>query len=139
MSDLGMGEDQGKIDALKHASGENLATFFSERSHLSFLIKRGAEQSFTSHSAKIKALELCDWNNVGMRMKGYALSVGLDVVASHSFFVGSGGWVGNMGRAGYGQCPNRRASSKLGFLGVLDVGCCSQPASRLSTSPNLYL
>ena len=52
-------------------------------------------------------------------MKGYALSVGLDVVASHSFFVGSGGWVGNMGRAGYGQCPNRRASSKLGFLGVL--------------------
>ena len=54
MSDLGMGEDQGKIDALEHALGESLETFFSEHSHLSFLIKKGAEQSFTSHSAKIK-------------------------------------------------------------------------------------
>ena len=34
MSDLGMGEEQGKIDALEHALGENLATFFSGRTPL---------------------------------------------------------------------------------------------------------
>ena len=45
MSDLGMGEDQSKIDALEHDNISDCLT---------------------------KALELADWNNVGMRMKGYA-------------------------------------------------------------------
>ena len=43
MSDLGMGEDQGKIDALEHALEENLSAFFSEGSYTSSIIKRGAE------------------------------------------------------------------------------------------------
>ena len=55
MSDLGMGEDQGKIDALEHALEENLSAFFSracsfsEGSYTSSIIKRGAEETFTSH------------------------------------------------------------------------------------------
>ena len=60
MSDLGMGEDQSKIDALEQYLEENLSTFFSEDSYMSSVIKM------------TKALELADWNNVGMRMKGYA-------------------------------------------------------------------
>ena len=51
MSDLGMGEDQGKIDALEQYLEENLAAFFSEDSYMSSVIKMGAEKSFTSHSA----------------------------------------------------------------------------------------
>eukprot|EP01048_Picozoa_sp_COSAG05_P003510 COSAG05_NODE_163_length_15471_cov_29.575072_5_plen_118_part_00 len=54
MSDLGMGEDQGKIDALEQYLEENLSIFFSEDSYMSSVIKMGAEKSFTSHSAKIK-------------------------------------------------------------------------------------
>ena len=54
MSDLGMGEDQGKIDALEQYLEENLSLFFSEDSYMSSVIKMGAEKSFTSHSAKIK-------------------------------------------------------------------------------------
>ena len=54
MSDLGMGEDQGKIDALEQYLEENLSMFFSEDSYMSSVIKMGAEKSFTSHSAKIK-------------------------------------------------------------------------------------
>ena len=53
MSDLGMGEDQGKIDALEHYLEENLSVFFSEDSYMAS-IKLGAEKSFTSHSARIK-------------------------------------------------------------------------------------
>ena len=54
MSDLGMGEDQDKIDALEQFLEENLSLFFSEDSYMSSVIKMGAEKSFTSHSAKIK-------------------------------------------------------------------------------------
>ena len=54
MSDLGMGEDQGKIDALEQYLEENLSVFFSEDSYMSSVIKMGAEKSFTSHSARIK-------------------------------------------------------------------------------------
>jgi len=54
MSDLGMGEDQSKIDALEQYLEENLSTFFSEDSYMSSVIKMGAEKSFTSHSARIK-------------------------------------------------------------------------------------
>ena len=54
MSDLGMGEDQDKIDALEQYLEENLSIFFSEDSYMSSVIKMGAEKSFTSHSAKIK-------------------------------------------------------------------------------------
>ena len=54
MSDLGMGEDQGKIDALEQYLEENLSIFFSEDSYMSSVIKMGAEKSFTFHSAKIK-------------------------------------------------------------------------------------
>ena len=54
MSDLGMGEDQSKIDALERSLSEKLNSFFAEDSHLSCLTKEGAEQSFTSHNAKIK-------------------------------------------------------------------------------------
>ena len=54
MSDLGMGEDQGKIDALEHYLEENLSVFFSEDSYMASAIKLGAEKSFTSHSARIK-------------------------------------------------------------------------------------
>ena len=86
--------------------------------HISLVIDRDATTSLVlvaslSHSTK----------------RSRYLSVGIGVVASHSVFVGSGGWVENLGRAGYGQCPNRRASSKLGFSGVLGVGCC-KPASQ---------
>ena len=49
MSDLGMGEDQSKIDALEQYLEENLSTFFSEDSYMSSVIKMGAEKSFTSH------------------------------------------------------------------------------------------
>eukprot|EP01048_Picozoa_sp_COSAG05_P000076 COSAG05_NODE_2_length_63105_cov_159.292956_19_plen_50_part_00 len=35
MSDLGMGEDQGKIDALEQYLEENLSIFFSEDSYMS--------------------------------------------------------------------------------------------------------
>ena len=41
MSDLGMGEDQGKIDALEQYLEENLAAFFSEDSYMSSVIKMG--------------------------------------------------------------------------------------------------
>ena len=50
MSDLGMGEDQGKIDALEQYLEENLSIFFSEDSYMSSVIKMGAEKSFTSHT-----------------------------------------------------------------------------------------
>eukprot|EP01048_Picozoa_sp_COSAG05_P004610 COSAG05_NODE_255_length_12816_cov_13.781631_2_plen_221_part_00 len=46
MSDLGMGEDQSKIDALEQYLEENLSTFFSEDSYMSSVIKMGAEKSF---------------------------------------------------------------------------------------------
>ena len=39
MSDLGMGEDQSKIDALEQYLEENLSTFFSEDSYMSSVIK----------------------------------------------------------------------------------------------------
>ena len=54
MSDLGIGEDQGKIDALEQFLEENLSLFFSEDSYMASAIKMGAEKSFTSHSARIK-------------------------------------------------------------------------------------
>ena len=54
MSDLGMGEDQDKIDALEQFLEENLSLFFSEDSYMASAIKMGAEKSFTSHSARIK-------------------------------------------------------------------------------------
>ena len=38
MSDLGMGEDQSKIDALEQYLEENLSTFFSEDSYMSSVI-----------------------------------------------------------------------------------------------------
>ena len=47
MSDLGMGEDQSKIDALEQYLEENLSTFFSEDSYMPSVIKMGAEKSFT--------------------------------------------------------------------------------------------
>ena len=39
MSDLGMGEDQSKIDALEQYLEENLSTFFSEDSYMSSVIR----------------------------------------------------------------------------------------------------
>ena len=42
MSDLGIGEDQGKIDALEQYLEENLSIFFSEDSYMSSVIKMGA-------------------------------------------------------------------------------------------------
>ena len=53
-ADLGMGEDQGKIDALENDIEKILSEFFSEHSKTSSLIKSVAEQSFISHSARIK-------------------------------------------------------------------------------------
>ena len=53
-ADLGMGEDQGKINALEQDIGKILSEFFSEHSNTSSLIRKVAEQSFTSHSARIK-------------------------------------------------------------------------------------
>ena len=53
MSDLGMGEDQGKIDALEQYLEENLSMFFSEDSYMSSVIKMGAEKSFTSQKSEI--------------------------------------------------------------------------------------
>ena len=68
------------------------------------------------------------------------LSLDLGVVASRLVFVGSGGWVENLVRAGYGLWPKRRTSSKVSFLGVLDASCCkpaSQPAVDFCESVSL--
>ncbi len=47
MSDLGMGEDQGKIDALEQYLEENLSMFFSEDSYMSSVIKMGAKENYS--------------------------------------------------------------------------------------------
>ena len=54
MSDLGMGEDQSKIDALEQYLEENLSTFFSEDSYMSSVIKMGAEKSLSPFTIPLR-------------------------------------------------------------------------------------
>ena len=44
MSDLGMGEDQSKIDALEQYLEENLSTFFSEDTPIATILPRPSRE-----------------------------------------------------------------------------------------------